>query len=169
MKTLKKLIKILVMIAVIIIFAIEGNQVSASTVEKSNEQDSMLITQIAANDNKITLKNIINSGKDFTNQNNDAKSPTDYAEEFISIGQILVAVGIGVVLVSFSVLGIKWITASPDKKAQLKQQLVGLVVAAIVIFGAIGIWNIFRNIGQTVEDKISSNNSQETVCIAKTK
>ena len=40
----------------------------------------------------------------------------------------------------------KWATASPDKKAQLKQQLIGLVISAAVIFGAVGIWEFFRNL-----------------------
>ena len=42
-------------------------------------------------------------------------------------------------------MGIKWITASPDKQGKLKQQLIGLVVSIIVIYGAVGIWTLMKN------------------------
>jgi hypothetical protein len=43
-------------------------------------------------------------------------------------------------------MGIKYITATPDSQARLKQQLIGLVVSGIVIFGAYFIWKIVVNI-----------------------
>lgn len=39
-------------------------------------------------------------------------------------------------------MGIKWITAKPDEQAKLKQQSVGLLVAAVVVIGAFTIWSI---------------------------
>ena len=34
----------------------------------------------------------------------------------------------------------------PDKQAALKQQLIGVVVAGIVIFGAYGIWSAILSV-----------------------
>lgn len=58
----------------------------------------------------------------------------------IPIGQMLVAIGGIVLLVVTTIMGIKYMTGGPEKRGQLKQQLVGLVVATIVIFAAQFIW-----------------------------
>lgn len=61
--------------------------------------------------------------------------------EFVGLGQILTMIGAGVMVAATSYMGIKYMISPPDKQAALKQQLVGLVVAGIVIFGAYGIWS----------------------------
>ena len=60
----------------------------------------------------------------------------------IDVGQILTTIGLAVVMVGLVIIGIKYMMASPEEAAKLKGQLVGLVVSAIVIFGAWSIWNI---------------------------
>lgn len=67
----------------------------------------------------------------------NTKSITD---NFVGLGQILTMVGAGVMVAVTTYMGIKYIVSPPDKQAALKQQLIGLVVAGIVIFGAYGIW-----------------------------
>lgn len=63
----------------------------------------------------------------------------------IPIAQILVAIGTIVVVVAATVMGIKYMVASPEEKAKLKTQLIGLVVATIVIFAAQFIWSTVYN------------------------
>ena len=58
------------------------------------------------------------------------------------IAQALTVIGTGVILCVAVIMGIKWLTAKPDEQAKLKQQSVGLFVAAIVITGAYTIWSI---------------------------
>lgn len=65
----------------------------------------------------------------------------DITEDFVGIGQVLTMVGAGVMVAVVSYMGIKYIISPPDKQAALKQQLTGVVVAGIVIFGAYGIWS----------------------------
>lgn len=60
--------------------------------------------------------------------------------ELLPIAEILTMIGTGVVIICAIVIGIKYMVASPDEQAKLKKQMVGLVVATIVIFGAYGIW-----------------------------
>lgn len=43
-------------------------------------------------------------------------------------------------------MAIKYLTANAEQKGKLKQQLIGLVVSIIVIYGAVGIWNIIQDI-----------------------
>lgn len=78
----------------------------------------------------------------------------DFVTRLIGIGQLLVAIAILTLVIVSIVMAIKWITATPDKKAKLQQQLIGLVVATFVIFGAVGIWNAVRSIMGQVENTL---------------
>ena len=62
--------------------------------------------------------------------------------EFSVIGNVLVYIGAGILVGATAYMGILYIVSSPEKQAKLKQQLIGLVVSAIVIFGAYSIWSI---------------------------
>ncbi len=80
----------------------------------------------------------ISKGLTETNNSNiDTKSITT---GFMGLGQILTMVGAGVMIIVTTYMGIKYIMSPPDKQAALKQQLIGVVVAGVVIFGAFGIW-----------------------------
>lgn len=76
---------------------------------------------------------------------------SDVTSEFVGIGQILTMIGTGVLIAVTTYMGIKYITAGPDAQAKLKQQLIGVVVSAIVIFGAYGIWQTVGKIAQSFE------------------
>lgn len=58
------------------------------------------------------------------------------------IAGALIAIGVTILVGAFLVLGINYISGGADKLAQSKQQAIGLVVSAIVIFGAVGIWKL---------------------------
>lgn len=58
------------------------------------------------------------------------------------VANILLAIGSVIIVIMGVVMGIKYITASPDKQGQLKGQLVGLFVSAVVLYGAYGIWSV---------------------------
>lgn len=65
------------------------------------------------------------------------------AEVLKPIASFLVAVGAVAVVAATIIMGIKYMSASdPSTQAKIKQQLIGLVVAAIIIFGAVGIWSL---------------------------
>ena len=69
----------------------------------------------------------------------------DMGGQFSSIGQILTYIGAGVMIGAMGYMGILFLISPPEKQAKLKQQLVGLVVAGVVIFGAYAIWSILVN------------------------
>ena len=58
------------------------------------------------------------------------------------IYNILLAVGIIVAVVAGAILGVQFMVASADGKAELKERLVPYVVGCVVIFGAFGICKI---------------------------
>ena len=119
------------------------------------------------------LSDIISAGKSFIttgSQNTPANTSIDeFATELAPIGAILAGVGVVVFLAVLAIMAIKWITAKPDQKAKLQQQFVGYVVAAIVFFGAVGIWTLVQNIMQQVDDNIgtSADRQQTSIVIAK--
>lgn len=68
------------------------------------------------------------------------KDLTTIGKNFSAIGKVLVYIGSGVLVAGMGYLGIMYMISGPDKRGKLKQQLIGLVVAGIVIFGAYSIW-----------------------------
>ena len=59
---------------------------------------------------------------------------------------LLTGIGIFVIVGVTIVMGIKYMYATPDKAAKLKEQLIGLVVSAVVVLGATAIWKIAYSI-----------------------
>lgn len=62
------------------------------------------------------------------------------------IVNILTAIGVIVLVAITIIMGIKYMFATPEEAAKLKQQLIGLVVSAVVVLGATAIWKIIYNI-----------------------
>lgn len=58
------------------------------------------------------------------------------------LASILTTIGVTIVLAGLLIMGIKYMTATPEEAAKLKTKLVGLAVAGIVIMGAYGIWKL---------------------------
>ena len=73
-------------------------------------------------------------------------------KDFVDIGSILTFVGAGILVAGVGYLGIMYMISPPERQGKLKQQLVGLLVSGIVIFGAYSIWSILVNIlGNTID------------------
>ena len=96
----------------------------------------------------LSLQTILNKADSFKNHgNNQVKITIDKAEkELLPLGTILVVAGNITVVIVAAVMGIKWITASPEQQSKLKQQMIGFVVSIVVIYGAVGIWMFARNV-----------------------
>lgn len=86
-------------------------------------------------------KEWINKGKQ------DSPIDLDAMERpIIELGQVLMGIAVAVLVICSTIMGIQYMTAPPDKQGKLKQQAVGLLVSAVVIFGAWGIWSFVYNI-----------------------
>ena len=55
---------------------------------------------------------------------------------------LLFPLGIAVTVIVGGVLGIKFMLASAEDKAKVKESLVPYVVGCVVIYGAFGIWKL---------------------------
>lgn len=67
-------------------------------------------------------------------------------KEFVDLGKILTMIGSGVMVAVVTYMGIKYLTAGPEAQAKLKTQLIGVVVAGVVIFGAYNVWSLVLRI-----------------------
>lgn len=67
------------------------------------------------------------------------------------VANILTAIGVIVLVGVTIVMGIKYMFATPEEAAKLKQQLIGLVVSAVVILGATAVWKIVYKIVSQLE------------------
>lgn len=74
--------------------------------------------------------------------NNKISDLSGIGAEFTAIGNILKYIGAGIIVAATGYMGILYMISPPERQAKLKQQLIGLVVAAVVIFGGYYIWKI---------------------------
>lgn len=112
----------------------------------------LIINIVIANSYKVealTLKDMQDKTQEFlTRGSNESKSiETDgIFDDLVGMGSILTTIGAGILVAVTLYMGIRFITATPEAQAKLKQQLIGLVVSGFVIFGAYFIWKIVINI-----------------------
>ncbi|MBR3697812.1 MAG: hypothetical protein IKM97_06135 [Clostridia bacterium] len=119
----KKMIKIVVMLlAIVFVVSLVGNVFS----------DGLDINQ---------FKNVVdNTGA--------SGSVTNVVGSIINIAQI---VGTGVAIIMLIVLAIKYISAAPGDKAEIKKHAVVYIVGAIVLFAASGILGIIKNFSNNIQ------------------
>ena len=73
-------------------------------------------------------------------------SQLDEASDFIY--NILLGISLVIAVVVGMFLGIKFMVASSEEKAEIKESLVPYVISCVVIFGAFTIWKLIINIIQ---------------------
>jgi hypothetical protein len=71
---------------------------------------------------------------------------SNIGSEFTEIGNVLKYIGAGIIVAATAYMGILYMISPPERQAKLKQQLIGLVVSAVVIFGGYYIWKILATV-----------------------
>ena len=89
----------------------------------------------------------LNQFNGMTNSSGASTSVTKIIGALINIIQII---GSGVAIIMLIVLAIKYISAAPGDKADIKKHAVVYVVGAIVLFAATGILQIIKNFSTNV-------------------
>ena len=77
----------------------------------------------------------------------------------ISVTQII---AIGVAVIMLAVLAIKYMSAAPNDKAEIKKHAVVYVVGAIVLFGATGILQIIKQFADSVNNTAKGTTTTTT-------
>ena len=123
MKTIKRIFSILCIILIIInIFNINLYKVEALTLSDMQKETDEFMKKGQTGSKSIKGDGIF--------------------KDLADMGSILTTIGAGVLVAATLYMGIKYMTASPEAQAKLKQQLIGLVVSGFVIFGSYAIWKI---------------------------
>lgn len=91
---------------------------------------------------KFSLDDVFSKGESFIKKGSETQAinEDDIYNTILPIARALVAVGSLVIALATGIMAIKYLISGPEKKAELKGQLVGLVIATVVIFGAQAIW-----------------------------
>ena len=127
---MKKVICKILLIVIIMNFAILGN---VNTVKAESFWNEVISSG----------ENFLETGKNEAKTNTNAASDAE-TSEFISIlYNTLLTLGVIVTIAVGGVMGIKFMLASAEDKAKIKESMVPYVAGAILIFGAFGIWKMF--------------------------
>lgn len=94
----------------------------------------------------IDISGMFQTGKDFINNGNAQVDDDALADLVTPITGLIIGIGTAIIVGLGIVCGINYITGGPDKQAESKKQLIGLVVSAIVLWGCYGIWATVYNI-----------------------
>ena len=91
------------------------------------------------------------SGKSLVDNFDGTSTATGDGEEIIQkvIGTILSAVRIiatGIAIIVITYLGIKYMSAAPTEKANIKNQLITFVIGAIVVFGTTSLLDLIKKL-----------------------
>ena len=97
----------------------------------------------------MNASSMVSSARGFIDKGRDEADGVEIGDslgQLSSFGSVLTTIGVAILVMVTIVMGIRYITATPEAQGKLKQQLIGLVVAAFVIFGSYSIWKIVVSI-----------------------
>ena len=100
----------------------------------------------------FSLDDIFSAGKGFIDKGSQGApiSTDDAINEFVPVGITLVGIATIVLVVVGLIMGVKYMIAGANEKAQLKQKLIYYVISVVLVYGATGIFalviQVFNNI-----------------------
>lgn len=109
---------------------------------------------LSINNHAYAIGDVISSGKSFLQE-----AKTDafglkgdvVADAAGNIYNILLGAGIVIIMVIAVFLGAKFIMASAEEKAEIKQSMLPFIIGTFVTFAAFGIWRIMVNLLSSLE------------------
>lgn len=130
------------------------NQVSEKDIKNSEEKNNKIYNQpgiVSAGNASSTLDDMMTDADSFVANSKsdsiDSKSLQDFSS---TIYNIALQIGIGVAVVVGLALGIQFMLAGVDGKADVKKALIAYVVGCIAIFGAFGVWKLVIEVMQQI-------------------
>lgn len=126
---------------------------------------TMLSTSVFAADEKTT--SAVSSDQfmnlnQFNNKSHDQETANVF-QRFISTAINLVQiVGMAVAIIMLIVMAIKYISAAPSEKAEIKKGVTIYVVGAVVLFAATGILQVIKNFASA---NISADNNDAPISV----
>ena len=117
-----------------------GGSGSSSSSESSSQMDS--------------YSSINEKAKEFINRGSKKEtiSQQKVEQDLKPLAQILMGIAVLVLLSVGAILGVKYMISGADERAKIKEKLIWYIVSAVLIFGAVAIFNIVINILNKVSD-----------------
>lgn len=89
----------------------------------------------------------INQGRaEMHNGNETTISEDEIRKNASDIFNVLLAIGVVLTVIIGGILGIKFMVASAEDKAKIKEALIPYILGCVVIYGAFGIWSLIVNL-----------------------
>ena len=85
-------------------------------------------------------------------QKSETISQQKVEQDLKPLAQILMGIAVLVLLAVGAILGVKYMISGADERAKIKEKLIWYIVSAVLIFGAVAIFNIVINILNRVSD-----------------
>lgn len=101
------------------------------------------VNYVFATDGIEEIKANMNGVKDVTNLVNNPNSGT--IKVINTIIGIMQVVGTGISLIVISILGIKYILASPSEKADVKKNIMPILIGCVLLFAAVNIVGVIES------------------------
>ncbi len=89
-------------------------------------------------------------GGDLASINEGDSTDTKITGAIDSIIGLVQVAGTGIALIAVSLLGIKYMLASVEEKAEIKKYIVGIVIGAVLVFGGIEIAQLLADFSTEV-------------------
>lgn len=117
-----------------------GGSGSSSSSASSSQMDS--------------YSSINEKAKEFINRGSGKEtiSQQKVEQDLKPLAQILMGIAVLVLLSVGAILGVKYMISGADDRAKIKEKLIWYIVSAVLIFGAVAIFNIVINILNKVSD-----------------
>lgn len=107
---------------------------------------SLLIVSICNNVWAFTGEEIVSKASTFAGGGTQQITTASMTTFSNSISGILLGIGMIIIFVVGTLLGIKYMTGTAEGKAKVMDSLVPFVIGVVVIFGAYTIWTIAVNV-----------------------
>ena len=101
-----------------------------------------------------SYSDINEKAKDFIKKGSEGEtiSQQKVEQDLKPLAQILMGIAVLVLLSVGAILGVKYMISGADERAKIKEKLIWYIVSAVLIFGAVAIFNIVINILNNVSD-----------------
>jgi len=108
---------------------------------------SMVSVVFGAGDYKETMRDLIDTMDTAPGETNATKTATSIVTNLIIIFRI---VGVTAAILMLLVVAMKYMTAAPSEKAEIKKSAVVYIVGAVILFAVTGILGIISNLSSTI-------------------
>ena len=122
-----------------------GSSSSSSSNSSSSSESSSQMDSFSSINEKAG--NFIKKGSE-----KETISQSKVEQDFLPLAQILMGIAVLVLLSVGAILGVKYMISGANERANIKEKLIWYVVSAVLIFGAVAIFNIVINILNNLSD-----------------